>query len=497
MQVSNYLQIIFIILEFTLVRYCYTVEDVASKPKEVTSTDADKIVFVILSQSDSMHAQQAESAQRLLRTQAAQLDWPRIHIYVTHIQWPHEVGIWTVFPLIDKLTSKTFTDKLKDPQWLLICEEGSRVNLKTLLSTLGNLNHEMEWFLGKALTDDEATIVHHFAFHENPTQFKYPDFAAGIVFSWPLLFKLKNRKNAKTMVDELNFSIDPQHELALFVWDDAKGVALTHLPQFCTDDNDQCATYYVLGKIPTCVKPVHLSDIFFAVKTCKKYEERVTVLLETWAKPELDLAFFGDVSNDTHGQTIVNINVENTERGHCGKTMGILHHVANNPRFQPKSWLVITDDDTLLSVPRLRNQLSCYNSMEKIALGQRYGYRTASSEGYDYMTGGAGMVFSMTAVKHIVESGSCKCPTADTPDDMYLGICLQKLKIPIIHSPYFHQARPIDYSRQLLEHQQPVTFHKFWMIDPVDIYNRWLAESPSSSLPSASSSQQSQQHSEL
>lgn len=46
-----------------------------------------------------------------------------------------------------------------------------------------------EWFLGKALYDEESTIIHHYAFAENPTVFKFPDFAAGWALSIPLVNK--------------------------------------------------------------------------------------------------------------------------------------------------------------------------------------------------------------------------------------------------------------------------------------------------------------------
>ena len=42
-------------------------------------------------------------------------------------------------------------------------------------------------FLGHALRDREAAIIHHFAFYENPSVFAYPDFAAGWAMSVALL----------------------------------------------------------------------------------------------------------------------------------------------------------------------------------------------------------------------------------------------------------------------------------------------------------------------
>jgi len=50
-------------------------------------------------------------------------------------------------------------------------------------------------------------------------------------------------------------------------------------------------------------------------------------------------------------------------------------------------WLVIADDDTLLSVQRLERLLSCYDPSRPVLLGQRYGYANSHRHGYDYVTG--------------------------------------------------------------------------------------------------------------
>lgn len=44
-----------------------------------------------------------------------------------------------------------------------------------------------EWFLGKPLYDNEASIIHHYAFSEDLGSFSYPDPAAGWALSTPLL----------------------------------------------------------------------------------------------------------------------------------------------------------------------------------------------------------------------------------------------------------------------------------------------------------------------
>lgn len=38
------------------------------------------------------------------------------------------------------------------------------------------------------------------------------------------------------------------------------------------------------------------------------------------------------------------------------------------------------------------------------------------------------------------------------------------------------QARPTDYSKELLT-DSPISFHKFWQIDPYEVYSKWFQNS--------------------
>jgi len=38
------------------------------------------------------------------------------------------------------------------------------------------------------------------------------------------------------------------------------------------------------------------------------------------------------------------------------------------------------------------------------------------------------------------------------------------------------QARPSDYAEGYLSNQLAVTFHRHWMIDPIDVYHQWLTD---------------------
>lgn len=153
------------------------------------------------------------------------------------------------------------------------------------------------------------------------------------------------------------------------------------------------------------------------------------------------------------------------------------------------------------SVPTLLAYLRNFDASTDIYLGERYGYQLLSRYGFNYITGGAGIVFSLSVIEKLVES--CRCPAPTSPDDMILALCLQKMDVEPMHSSRFHQvrlchmthtqtntwsseqkilisnifkfqARPIDYPIEVLLHNHPISFHKFWQMDPYFVYEKWL-----------------------
>ncbi|XP_067888926.1 beta 3-glucosyltransferase a isoform X2 [Heterodontus francisci] len=400
-----------------------------SNEKQKASIEMNEIVFVIQSQKQSFHANQATKLKQDILLQAEAFSQYLPTVLLIHELSKHE-GAWTIIPIIPHL-STTYGKK----SWIFFCEEQTRIQVPKLLEVISRYDKTKEWFLGKALYDEQSTIIHHYAFAEDPVVFKYPDFAAGWALSIPLVNRLaKQLKIEKPFAD---FTIDLKHEIALFISQKSNGPQLTPVKEFCTEDETSpeatnCATTFHTY-LPFCGKPVEKKNLFFAVKTCKKFHQ---------------------------------------ERRHCGKTFAILkrfdsHAVPEVP------WLMIVDDDTLISIPRLQRLLSCYNPKEPVFLGERYGYGLGTG-GYSYITGGGGIVFSREAVKQLLASG-CSCYSNDAPDDMVLGMCFNSLGIPVTHSPLFHQARPMDYPKDYLAHQVPISFHKHWNIDPVEVYLTWLA----------------------
>ncbi|XP_057388698.1 beta-1,3-glucosyltransferase [Balaenoptera acutorostrata] len=441
---------------------------------EKNDIDLKGIAFVIQSQSNSFHAKKAEQLKQSILKQAADL---------------------TQIPSERKSCSNP--DRLGFLRGLCLGVEGSlqaefgahSSGIPLHLYHLGSWQLQplslqgqpdrtspqrplsVEWFLGKALRDEESTIIHHYAFSENPTVFKYPDFAAGWALSIPLVNKLTKRLKSESLKSD--FTIDLKHEIALYIWDRGDGPPLTPVPEFCTDGVDSsCATTFH-SFLPLCGNPVKKKDIFVAVKTCKKFHgDRIPIVKQTWAGQAGHIEYYSDYADSSI--PTVDLGIPNTERGHCGKTFAILERFLNHS-YDKIAWLVIVDDDTLISISRLQHLLSCYDASEPVFLGERYGYGLGTG-GYSYVTGGGGMVFSREAIRRLLAS-KCRCYSNDAPDDMVLGMCFSGLGIPVTHSPLFHQARPVDYPKDYLSHQVPISFHKHWNIDPVKVYFTWLAPS--------------------
>ena len=74
------------------------------------------------------------------------------------------------------------------------------------------------------------------------------------------------------------------------------------------------------------------------------------------------------------------------------KTRAIIQDFHERADAEDLHWLVITDDDTILSVAKLAKLLNCYDPSNPIILGQRYGFKVNRGfQGYDYPTGNTGL----------------------------------------------------------------------------------------------------------
>ncbi|XP_066258074.1 beta-1,3-glucosyltransferase [Euwallacea similis] len=431
-----------------------------------SETDNATVTYVIINQRNPYNEKLASEFKTHLKQQYEELklDEPKICTSDDLINSP---AAWTISPLVVSVWN--LLDG-KATKWVVFLQDFTTVVVHTLLDELAKYDPHKEIWVGHALYDTEASIIHHFAFHENPQFFKYPNAGSGIVLSVPLLKRLKTR--IEQGFKQLDFHIDAAHEFALFIYDGGRGPMIEHNDKFCTsaEDRSYCATYP--KKFTSCQKVISSSSIFFAIKTCQQFHiDRVEVVKQTWYKYAEKKAFFSD-AEDIDVPTI-SLNIPNTEHGHCAKTMAILHYLVKEfHKDSDLNWLALVDDDTILSVAKVVELTTCHkNASIPMILGERYLF---GMQGFNYPTGGAGIIINRAALKLL--ASKCVCPRNDSPDDMVLGSCALDLGITLVHVSQMHQARPEDYASELLATKDAITFHKHWMIDPVEVYKNWFLE---------------------
>ncbi|GAA6086086.1 beta-1,3-glucosyltransferase isoform X1, partial [Tachysurus ichikawai] len=213
-----------------------------------------QVVFVIQSQKNSYHVERAEQRRAHLISQEQSL----AAVVLLHELSEYD-GNWGILPALPHLAEGYCQSSL----WIFFLEEETVVNLgrllqvfsrfnpwrlksahvhhaphkEKLLSVLMEVSHwcracldtallcqsmkEMkgnvvkEWFLGRALYDASATIIHHYAFSEEPNVFSYPDFAAGWALSCSLVKRLADY--VKHDPPKSDFTIDLKHECQLTI----------------------------------------------------------------------------------------------------------------------------------------------------------------------------------------------------------------------------------------------------------------------------------------
>ncbi|KZC14213.1 PREDICTED: beta-1,3-glucosyltransferase [Dufourea novaeangliae] len=431
---------------------------------ETSALSPSDITITVLSHKEDYHAAHANLLKKNILEQADNLDKEPPEIVVSYKL--NINGSWTIIPLLKYLLNTYPTSK-----WFFFCFESTVLRLNKLLHILSKYEVNKNLWIGHALYDHEPTIIHHFASHNK--KFKYPHIASGFAITSVLMNSLVHKIIAGEKPKD-DFSIDASYEFASFVLKVVKGVRLTHVPELCIVSSSDCATYP--KNFHPCDSSVSAENAYFAVKTCTKYhDERISVIKRTWAKHTKNIGYFSDAADKTLPEAFI---VPNTTHGHCAKTYNILVEADKILKKRNLNWLIISDDDTIFSVARLMRLLTCYNYNTPLAIGERYGFRLWDNHyGYEYLTGGAGLALSQPLVYEMIQPGRCDCPSPTTPDDMYLfGVCLAKIGVHPVHSALFHQARPLDYATGYLASQEPISFHKFWMIEPQMVYNEWFAE---------------------
>ena len=425
---------------------------VAISFSSVISTEiTNEFVVLLIGQSHIYILSQIHNASTFI---SAEIPLLYTHSYASTISnW------YAIYPIFSSIIKQYVQMK-----WLFICEPETRFHLPELLDFA---RKNSDAYIGHGLYDTEPSIIHHFSLDfTNP----YPDLAAGVLISRNLLTKFVHR--FETYTKQIDFIIDVKYELNQLINELTSEKLVDRSDLFCIRKNNGCLTWFEGQGDYSCPRrDIQFKDLYFGIKTFVDYHQtRLPWLKKTWLTDQLNYHFYTNRLDTPPSNKRFVLNDVNTERGHCHKTFTILNYFyTNQTKF---NYLIIVDDDTLLSTPRLLRLIRCFmlSNDLPLVLGERYGYGNY----YAYPTGGSGMIFNRPAVQQIVSN--CQCPSADTPDDMFLGLCLERLHLPLIHIPQLHQAQPDAYSKEWLAHQKAISFHKFDGINVEEIYRQYLHE---------------------
>ncbi|CAH1801560.1 unnamed protein product [Owenia fusiformis] len=419
------------------------------------------LVVVILSQAHNYHIAKANKLRLALEKELAQED----KVYLSHEEWPFD-SAWTILPIIpDILHSHNHAG---ENLWLLFLEDETDVWPDKLKDLLQGFNPNEPWFLGRASADETPSVIHQYIVGKS-RPILYPDVSTGFCLNWPALERLERRLKAGTSTIPNSFVHDPIFELAYYM-----NTKLTNVSRFCSWDNLKagCATKN-LKQSPQCGGGSSKTYIHFAVKICERLIERVSRSSLIWIKNVTAsmVSFYTDVApvkqmrgGKLFGQDVVIVGRNNTSPvGGCGRLYIILQHFVNDPRFLNTHWLLIADDNTLISVKRLNDLLRCYEGDGPVVLGKRWGHgmTLGNKNAVTYPTGGAGIAINKAAAERIVHTTWIQCEDTRAADDYTLGVWLKLLAIPVINSEAFHQAEPHQYPIEHLKRVKSVSFHPY------------------------------------
>lgn len=296
---------------------------------------------MILSQPNTYHSTKANHLRENILNQSSNITLTnQPQILLTHLEFPKKQGAWAITPILKDLKSRIH----KFTEWIIICDDRCHIDLRKLLDAL---DLETADFLGYPLYDRSATIIHHFAYHDNPSEFLYPHLSSGIIMSRDILHRIVIKPGMA-----IDFTIDAQHELAQFFYQRLE-IKLTTVPYLCPsqkmeDFNDKCAIYDDDSMDCNIKSPTKIEQLLFGVKTCGKFHEtRIPIVKRTWGKYVPNLRYYSDIADPAI--PTISVGVANTETGHCEKTFRMVEMMVREVSGMPEvKWLVIADDDTLI-----------------------------------------------------------------------------------------------------------------------------------------------------
>lgn len=412
-----------------------------------------------------------------LTAEVVEAGWPLTSVVPMHEaqeQFQH-MGLWSLKPwlyFVEKLYSSQRKRSRGSQRWVVFLEPATRINSTRLGEVLSSQDSKDPLLLGRKHVDAQPSIIHHFR-----TDLAFPFSHSGFAISAGLLKRFVQDLEDKPLGGSQQ--IEPVFELTM--WAERMGTKLDdHSSAFCAEWRPHCATWVVDRDQHRKRHGLRPEDVVIGVKAVEKFHEsRIPVVHKQWARSSPSEVLYltnAPFLGAPPGAQIVDLSPEfgdavdpkkesNKEGGgHCSKMTAMLQYLAN--ARVGKRWYVITDDDTLLNVPRLLRVLDSYDDQLPGYLGERYGWaHKEQQQGTNYITTGGGMALSGPALERWADChrrGECRCNAASSPDDMALGNWMKNLKVQAMHEEGFHQSEPKNYHPEMLRYSDPpVSFHRF------------------------------------
>lgn len=421
---------------------------VPSRPSVVT--DVPGVLAVVEVEAYGDRPARAAAARR--RAPWGASDRPSGNVIFLHELRRTGPGAWTIARALPEMVSHFDTDTA----WLLVAPADAPIDVRVLADVTRGRDGSEPAFIGRALRDVAPTPIHHYA----EPGLAYPDPTCGFLLSRALAERLATRWSREPPAREM--SIDASYELARWIADD--GPRLVDVPGLCGGSSSAEGDSR---------PPLDPASVVFAVRThAGNHRTRLPIISRTWGPSAKRLVYYSDVEDPTI--PTVATGVPNVERGHCEKLRAVLRMLDRD--HGDVAWAVLTDDDTLVDVPGMLARLARIDPAgeETVFVGRRYGVRhRVATGGYDFLTLGAGVAVTRAGIRRVVRS-DCRCSAPDAPDDMWLGACLARLGIEVVHDEAFHQQQPAAYPAMSLRRTRPLTFHRFEPADPVTVFDRYL-----------------------
>lgn len=218
-----------------------------------------------------------------------------------------------------------------------------------------------------------------------------------------------------------------------------------HSSDYMTHDTYLFRSISALGK-----EHVSPDQIAFVVVSGKCCWHRDAAIQETWGSSVAHLLIVAEEENKEVGAiTLPGIEGLEGRENAAKRAIAALKYVSTDEVLSKLRWVLIVDDDTYVNVERVVQIASSLPHDRSIGVG--YVWNDEWIKGLDYLSGGAGMLLSMQAVKDIApdfdlhQTITKQCPSpgsiTDKGDkvahDHAIGSCLAHHGAQILHSNAF------------------------------------------------------------